>query len=106
MEDQIQAILSTMHIPTASELETKLDRLEVTKQSLIEEKCNLQNQIEDLRALIARVVKEGEMNRKRHAQVRVELEGEIKRVEAALDVIRKKGGEFDQTVELWGDLEL
>lgn len=106
MDDQLRAFLSQAHTLSPAELQAKLDRLEATKQNIVEEKCSLQNQIEDLRALIARVVKEGEINRKRHAQVRTELETDIKRTEAALAVIRERGGEFEQAAELWGDLDM
>lgn len=106
MEDKVRALLGQPHQLTVEEMQSKIDRLQTSKQTLVEEKCCLQNQIEDVRALIARVVKEGEMNRKRHAQVRTELETDIKRVEAALAVIRSRGGEFEQTAELWNDLEL
>jgi len=106
MDDQLRALLGQSRSLSPAELQAKLDRLEANKQNLVEEKCSLQNQIEDLRALIARVVKEGEINRKRHGQVRAELETDIKRTEAALAVIRARGGEFEQAAELWADLEM
>lgn len=106
MDDQLRVLLGQSRSLSPAELQAKLDRLEANKQNLVEEKCSLQNQIEDLRALIARVVKEGEINRKRHGQVRAELETDIKRTEAALAVIRARGGEFEQAAELWADLEM
>lgn len=106
MDDQLRSWLGQSPALSLGEIQAKLDRLEANKQNLVEEKGNLQNQIEDLRALIARVVKEGEINRKRHGQVRAELEADIKRTEAALAVIRERGGEFEQAAELWAALEM